>query len=77
MQTSRQADPVLPGLDVCCIRDQTHLSNDKNLGWLGYIGDYTTQLYRDYNIINHYKDPYEPTSIMESQRVFFVAHLTS
>ncbi len=21
----------------------------KNLGWLGYIGDYTTQLYRDYN----------------------------
>ena len=36
---SRQADPVLPGLDVCCIRDQTHL----------YIGDYTTQLYGDYN----------------------------
>ena len=26
-----------------------HLSNEKNLGWLGYIGDYTTQLYRDYN----------------------------
>ena len=25
------------------------LSNEKNLGWLGYIGDYTTQLYRDYN----------------------------
>ena len=23
------------------------LSNEKNLGWLGYIGDYTTQLYRD------------------------------
>ena len=21
----------------------------KNPGWLGYIGDYTTQLYRDYN----------------------------
>ena len=21
----------------------------KNLGWLGYIGDYTTQLYMDYN----------------------------
>ena len=32
------------------------LSNEKNLGWLGYIGDYTTQLYRDY-FINHYKDP--------------------
>ena len=27
----------------------THLSNEKNIGWLGYIGDYTTQLYRDYN----------------------------
>ena len=27
----------------------TQLSNEKNLGWLGYIGDYTTQLYRDYN----------------------------
>ncbi len=25
-------------------------------------------------IINHYKDPYQPTSIMESRRVFFVAH---
>ena len=23
-----------------------HVSNEKNLGWLGYIGDYTTQLYR-------------------------------
>ena len=21
------------------------MSNEKNLGWLGYIGDYTTQLY--------------------------------
>ena len=26
-----------------------HVSNEKNLGWFGYIGDYTTQLYRDYN----------------------------
>ena len=25
------------------------LSNEKNPGWLGYIGYYTTQLYRDYN----------------------------
>ena len=23
------------------------VSNEKNLGWLGYIGDYTTQWYRD------------------------------
>ncbi len=40
----------------------TQLSNEKNPGCLGYIGDYTTQLYRDYNkpsiIINHYKDPH-------------------
>ena len=26
-----------------------HLSNEKSSGWLGYIGDYTTQLYGDYN----------------------------
>ena len=26
-----------------------HLSNEKKPGWLGYIGDYTLQLYRDYN----------------------------
>ena len=26
-----------------------HLSNEKNPGWLVYIGGYTTQLYRDYN----------------------------
>ena len=25
------------------------VSNEKKTGWLGYIGDYTTQLYRDYN----------------------------
>ena len=25
------------------------LSNEKNPGWLGYLGDYTTQLYGDYN----------------------------
>ena len=25
---------------------KNHLSNEKNLGWLGYIGDHTTQLYR-------------------------------
>ena len=26
-----------------------HMSNEKNPGWLGYIGDETTQLYRGYN----------------------------
>ena len=29
--------------------NQTQMSNEKNPGWFGYIGDYTTQLYRDYN----------------------------
>ena len=33
------------------------VSSEKKPGWLFYIGDYTTQLYRDY-FINHYKDPY-------------------
>ena len=27
----------------------SYMSNQKHPGWLGYIGDYTTQLYRDYN----------------------------
>ncbi len=26
-----------------------HLSSVQNLGWLSYITDYSTQLYRDYN----------------------------
>ena len=29
-----------------CKHFRFHLSNEKNLGWLGYIGDYTIQLYR-------------------------------
>ena len=28
-----------------------HLSSDQNLGWLGYVGDYTTQLYRDGSLV--------------------------
>ena len=27
----------------------SQMSNEKSPGWLGYVGDYTTQLYRDYN----------------------------
>ena len=27
-------------------RPRTQMSNEKNLGWLGYIGDYITQLHR-------------------------------
>ena len=32
------------------LKEETYLSNEKRApGWLGYIGDDTTQLYRDYN----------------------------
>ena len=31
---------------------KVQVSHEKNPGWLGYIGDYTTQSYRDY-FINH------------------------
>ena len=51
----------------------SHLSNEKNPGFLGCIGDYTTQYMGI--LWSQYKDPYKPTSIMESRRVFFVAHL--
>ena len=30
-------------------RWKCQVSNEKNPGWLGYVGDSTTQLYRDYN----------------------------
>ena len=30
-------------------RMQIHMSHEESPGWLDYIGDYTTQLYRDYN----------------------------
>ena len=44
----------------------THMSSDPSIGYLLYIGDITPQLYRDYDIY-HYKDPYEPTTIMSCQ----------
>ena len=31
------------------LKGKQHLSHEKKLGCLGYIGDYTTQLYRDCN----------------------------
>ena len=43
----------LAGTDVvgCPAIFDHHLSHEKNPGWLGYIGDYTTrtQVFRDYN----------------------------
>ena len=35
--------------DLAMDLDFSNLGNEKNTGCLGYIGDYTTQLYRDYN----------------------------
>ena len=45
---------------------ELHVSNETNSGCLGFVGDYTTQLCGEYNKLNHYKDPYSTTSIMES-----------
>ena len=51
------------------------VSNEKRApGWLDYIGDEILPSYIGI-IISHYKDPYEPTSIMESKRFFFVAQV--
>ena len=34
---------------IICTWRLNQMSNEKNPGWLGYIGDYTTQVYRDSN----------------------------
>ena len=60
-------------LHVFCISMSSilmHLSNKRKPGWLGYIGDHTTQLYIIGIIISHYKDPYKTTRTME-RRGFF------
>ena len=49
----------------------SNMSNKKNLG---YIADYTTQLFRDYN------EPLQSSILnkqynMESKRAFFAAHM--
>ena len=47
-----------------------------NKSWLGYIGDYTTQLCGDYD--HNFKDLFQTTSIQwnVSGRAFFVAHVS-
>ena len=52
------------------------LSNERNPGWLGYIGDEILPNYTGI-IINHYKDPYKPTNIMESSTGFFGGSIES
>ena len=52
-----------------------YMSNEQRVpGCLDYIGDEHLPSYMGI-IMNHDKDPYKPTSIMESKGVFFVAHM--
>ena len=43
------APPTLQGMGIMAGCHAESASNEKKTGWLGYVGDYTTQLYRDYN----------------------------
>ena len=64
--------------DVCV----QQVSSDQNPGCLGYIGDYTTQVYRDYNkpikgspLTNQYNGMSERFwSLLRCLRVFFRIH---
>ena len=51
------------------------MSNEKNPCCLGYIGNEKLPSYYIGITINHSKDPYQLTSIMESRRFFFVAQM--
>ena len=42
----------------CFLVGPNQLSNEEIPGCLGYIGDYSTQLYDMGIIVNHCKDPY-------------------
>ena len=37
------------GVPYFWVDTHMQMSHEKKPGWLGYIGDYTTQLHRDYN----------------------------
>ena len=65
--------PPSPILNSHTTPIRIQLSNEKSPGCLGCIGDYTTQYMGIF--ISQYKDPYKPTSTMESRMVFFVAQL--
>ena len=69
-------DPGISSLVAICPseRHETHEPRKNLVGWFlqGIILPNCIGI-----IINHYKDPYWPTSIMESRSVFFVAHTNS
>ena len=48
-QPAVQLLAILPGIRRELMEGKNELSHEKNPGWLFYIRDYTTQLYRDYN----------------------------
>ena len=51
-QTLHHGDGEFDTLNLPLSKRQfLNLSSDQNLGWLGYIVDYTTQLQSDYDII--------------------------
>ena len=64
------------GSHFLCPSYAQHLSNEKDTGSLVYIKGIILPSYVVI-IANYYKDPYEPTSITESERFFFVAQLSS
>ena len=78
---SFQDTPGLGRAGIFCRKDfylsWSHFEQWKKTGWLGFTRDYTTQLVYMGTLINHSTDPAQPTSIMESRKVYFVAHLKS
>ena len=55
-----------------------HMSNEENLGCLGYIGDYTTQFFGDYNKLAHGTLLNNQYNGMSKVFIFFfVAHMHS
>ncbi len=56
--------------------DHDYLSNEKNLGWLDYIGDEILPSYIGIVFSPLFLDPEKTIQdSMESRKVFFVAHL--
>ena len=61
----------LAGDFLSLLATEGQLSNEKRApDWLGYIGDEILPRFIGI-IINHDKDPYKPTNIMESNKGFF------
>ena len=67
---------AIHGLTTGVWSSQCELHEKRNPGCLGFIGDEILPSYVGI-MINHYKDPYKATNIMESKAGFFsVAHMS-